>query len=137
MDAFDADVLIYAAAPDHRLGRRVRSLLPEDPLVVGVGSVLLIPEVLSKPLRDGSDDEVDALSAILGRLDLLPVDSATAHLAATLGALYRLKAGDAVHLATAVQAGAERFFTNNRRHFPRTIAEVDVTYPEDLPEPTD
>jgi hypothetical protein len=31
MDAFDADVLIYAAIPGHELGRRVRSLLPEGP----------------------------------------------------------------------------------------------------------
>ena len=28
MDAFDADVLIYAAVPDHHLGRHVRALFP-------------------------------------------------------------------------------------------------------------
>lgn len=30
MDAFDADVLIYAAAPDHPLGRRVHALFPRE-----------------------------------------------------------------------------------------------------------
>ena len=29
MDAFDADVLIYAVTPDHTLGRRVRRLFAE------------------------------------------------------------------------------------------------------------
>lgn len=40
---------------------------------------------------------------------------------------------DAVHLATAVAAGADRFATSNARHFPKTIAEIGVTYPTDLP----
>ena len=38
-------------------------------------------------------------------------------------------------LATAVVGGAEWFLTNNRRDFPQTIAEVNVVYPDDLPEP--
>jgi len=37
-----------------------------------------------------------------------------------------------VHLATAVNVGADRFITNNRRDFPKSIAEIDVTYPADL-----
>jgi predicted nucleic acid-binding protein len=41
---------------------------------------------------------------------------------------------DAVHLATAVNLGADRFITNNKRDFPRTISELQVTYPEDLPD---
>lgn len=134
MDAFDADVLVYAAVPGHRLGRRVRALLPDAPGTAGIGSVLLIPELLSKPLRDGAHAEVEALSALLGRLELHPVDVATAQLAAALSASYRLKASDAVHLATAVQTGADRFLTNNSKDFPRTIVEVDVTYPADLPD---
>lgn len=31
MDAFDADVLIYAAVAGHELGRRVRALFPVQP----------------------------------------------------------------------------------------------------------
>lgn len=140
MDAFDADVLIYAAVPDHPLGRRVRALFPREPVggpgdLAGIGSVLLVPELLAKPVRDGIDDEVSELTALLGRLDLRPTDEATAHLATALGAAYGLRAADAVHLATAVGAGADRFLTNNRADFPKTIAEVDVTYPDDLPDP--
>lgn len=139
MDAFDADVLIYAAVPHHPLGRRVRALFPEDAVaggaVAGTGSVLLIPELLTKPLRDGTEVEIAALSALLVRLDLRPVDEAVAQLAVALGAAYDLRAADAVHLATAVSVGADRFVTNNSSDFPKSITEIDVTYPRDLPDP--
>ena len=136
MDAFDSDVLIYAGG-GHPLGHRVRALFLGDASgeaggTAGVGSVLLLPEVLSKPLRDGSEDEIERLTALLGRIDLRPTDNATAVLATSLSASYGLRAADAVHLATAIGAGADRFITNNRSDFPKTIAEIDVTYPEDL-----
>lgn len=135
MDAFDADVLIYAATPLHEYSHRLRRLLrstTSDDEPVGVGSVLLLPELLSKPIRSGSRIEVEELSILIARLDLRPVDRATALLATQLGADYRLKAADAVHLATAVVAGADRFLTNNRKDFDRSIDEIDVTYPDQL-----
>jgi predicted nucleic acid-binding protein len=140
VNAFDADVLIYAAVPDHELGRRVAALFSTGPLGKddpsdGVGSLLLLPEVLGKPLRDGRTDEVRALVALLARLDLRPLDRATAELATALCRSYRLHAADAAHLATAIAVGADRFVTNNRRDFPPTIEEIQVTYPDDLPEP--
>lgn len=138
MDAFDADVLIYAAIPDHPLGRRVASLFPAEPAEapggwVGVGSLLLLPEVLTKPLKDGDADAVERLSDFLARLDLRPVDRATARLATIFGAQYDLRAPDATHLATAISMGAHRFITNNRRDFGESIKEIDITYPADLP----
>ncbi len=138
MDAFDADVLIYAAVPDHVLGERVVALFSGGPggtddAIAGIGSVLLLPELLTKPLRQQATDELEALGALLGRLELRPVDSATAELATALGSSYNLRAVDAVHLATAVAAGADRFITNNRSDFPRSISEIEVVYPDDLP----
>lgn len=140
MDAFDADVLIYAAVPGHPLGQRVRALFPAEATattgaVAGTGSVLLIPELLTKPMRDGAESEMEALAVLLGRLELRPVDEALAELAAALGAAHGLRAADAVHLATAVAAGADRLITNNSSDFPRTITEVEVTHPDELPEP--
>ncbi len=133
MDAYDADVLIYAAVPGHALGRSVRALLSSgDP--AGIGSVVLVPELLSKPMRDEEYEKLAELGSLLARLELRSVDSATAELAASLGASYRLRAADAIHLATAVVAGADRFITNNKGDFARSIVEVDVTYPEDLSE---
>ena len=134
-DAFDADVIIYAAVPGHPLGNRVstlfRSAVPG--VTAGFGSVLLLPEVLGKPLRDGDINEVRALAGLLARLDLRPVDRATAELATALSSRYRLRAAAATHLATAVGLGADRFITSNQRDFPVTISEIQITYPADLP----
>jgi predicted nucleic acid-binding protein len=138
VDAFDADVLIYAAVAGHELGRRVRALFPPEPVGgtgAGIGSVLLVPELLTKPLHDQAAEEFNDLAALLGRLDLLPTDEATAELATALGATYGLGAVDAVHLATAVGAGADRFLTNNRSDFPKSITEIEVIYPDDLAQP--
>ena len=136
MDAFDADVLIYAAVDNHPLGRRIRALFPTEPgSRAGVGSLLLLPETLAKPMRDGTADELTALAGLLSRLELRVVDAVTAEVATSLAATHRLRAADAVHLATAVVAGADRFVTNNRRDFPTSIVEIDITYPDDLPGP--
>ena len=137
MDAFDADVLIYAAVPGHPLGRRVAALFRSaaPAAMAGIGSVLLLPEVLGKPLRDDATDEIRILAGLLARLDLRPVDRATA-VATALSSRYRLKATDATHLATAVGMGADRFLTNNQRDFPATITEVQVTYPANLADAT-
>jgi predicted nucleic acid-binding protein len=137
--AFDADVLIYAANHTHPLGARVRRLFAAAAEgapageSVGIGSVLLLPELYSKPMRTGNERELAALHDLVTRLDLQPLDSGTALLAAALGATHGLRSADAVHLATAVRSGAEYFLTNNQRDFPRTISEIDVLYPDDLP----
>ena len=116
-------MLIYAAVPGHELGRRVLGILPGAPVTGkgpfgGIGSTLLLPEVLAKPMREGRSEEVAALAAILARLDLRPADEAVARLATGLAASYRLRPMDALHLATAVAGGADRFVTNNRRDLP-------------------
>jgi hypothetical protein len=137
MDAFDSDAIIYAAVPDHPLGRRVLALFRQGGRQpAGAGSVLLLPELLGKPLHDGQTSEVRILAGLLSRIDLRPVDRATADLATALASKYGLRAADATHLATAVGLGAERFITNNQRDFPRGITEVQVTYPGDLSDVT-
>lgn len=141
LHAFDADVLIYASSPQHQLGRRVRPLFvdPSGELSdeqAGVGSVLLEPEVLAKPARLGATAEVMALARLLVRLDLRPVGTSTSRTATALAAKYGLKPIDAVHLATAVEAGADVFVTNNTRDFTAAIEEIEIVTPADLPEPT-
>jgi predicted nucleic acid-binding protein len=89
--------------------------------------------VLAKPIRDGESAALKTLSGLPARLNLCPVDRATARLATVLGARYGLRAADTVHLATAVSMGAGRFITNNMRDFDRHIKEIDITFPADLP----
>lgn len=133
MIAFDADVLIYAPAEGHALGTRVAPLFTGSELA-GVGSVLLLAEVLTKPMRHDPDSaETGALVHLLSRLDLRPLDGPAGRLALALAISYGLRAVDAAHLATAVAAGTDQFLTNNRKDFPRSIPEIDIVYPDDLP----
>jgi predicted nucleic acid-binding protein len=139
MDAFDADALIYAATPGHPLGRRVAALFRQaspgpQGRFIGVGSVLLIPEILAKPLRDGATSAAQSLSSLLSRLDLRPVDRTTAELAAIVAARYKLRCADATHLATAISMGATRFITSNTRDYSPAVTEIDITHPADLPD---
>ena len=133
MDAFDADVLIYLAQ-SHPRTTGLRALIEGVPAgeFLGMGSVMLLPELMTWPVRHGADAEIARLNHLLARLELRPLDVPTADLAVVLGAQYGLRAPDAVHLATAVMAGADRFITGNSKDFPRTVTEIDVVYPEDL-----
>lgn len=130
--AFDAGVLIYAAVHGHALGGRVAAFFADE-TVERVGSVLLLAEVLAKPMRDDpASAEVASLAGLLGRMSLRPLDESTGRLALALAISYRLRAADAAHLATAVAAGADRFVTNNRRDFAQTISEIAVVYPDEI-----
>ncbi len=124
-DAFDSDVLIYAAGL-HPAGPRIRSILFDDS--EHIGSLVLIPETLSKPMRLQDDRELGLVVELLARIDLKPVDLEIATAATEYAAKYGLKAADAIHLATAVVWGAERFHTSNRKDFGPHIDEVDVVW---------
>lgn len=144
MDAFDADVLIYAATmespgstagPNAGLGSGVRALIEQasaDGRPAGVGSLLLITEVLIKPRRMGWREEERALARLLNCLELQPVDQQVIDVATVLGVRYGLRSADAIHLATAVVAGASRFITGNRNDFPQTIEVIEIVYPDEL-----
>lgn len=133
--AFDADVLIYAGTSGHPLGTRVAALF-RDESVGKSGSVLLLTEVLAKPMRENpASAEVASLVGLLSRMDLHPLDEPTGRLALALAISYRLRAADATHLATAIMAGADQFMTNNRKDFPQAVTEISVVYPDELPTP--
>ena len=66
-------------SPDHALGRAVAAHFPDDEgdrtdPVARAGSVLLVPEPLSKPIREQRIAELERLERLLGRLELLDVD---------------------------------------------------------------
>lgn len=126
INAFDSDVLIYAAVSDPR-GRRVQQLIDESD--GPIGSLILVPEVLAKPTRLQRFSEVRLLTGLLYQLRLQPVDEPVADAAAAFAAEYSLRAADAIHLATAVVHGASRFQTNNRKDFGPHIEEIEVVWP--------
>ncbi len=124
-DAFDTDVLIYASSGHHD-APRLRSIIfgPGE----NIGSLVLMPEALAKPMRLDDRNELDLLTELLDRIDLKPVDLEIATAATEYAAKYRLRAADAIHLATAVVWGAERFHTNNRKDFGPHIDEVEIVW---------
>ena len=124
-DAFDADVLIFASKGDAR-GTKAESALRGAE--ASIGSLLLLAETLVKPGRTGDDAELDELARLLVHIDLKPVDEEIATAAVSLGVKYALRAADAVHLATAVVWGAERFHTNNRSDFGRVVDEIEIVF---------
>jgi len=135
MFAFDSDALVYATQAGNPLGDLVAELFEVDAEItpiVGIGSVVLIPETLIYPTRHGAVSEVTRLLSFYRRLDLIPVSEPIASRAVALGAKYGLKAMDAIHLATAITTGASAFLTNNKKDFPRTITEITIKYPSDL-----
>ena len=125
IEAFDADVLIYAASGHPDAPRLLSILFGKSELI---GSLVLYPETLAKPFRLADATELAAINKLLVRLDLKPVDFEVATAATEYAAKYRLRAADAIHLATAVVWGAERFHTNNRKDFGPHIDEVEIVW---------
>ena len=81
-----------------------------------VTSTVTLIEVLVRPLRHGDARLAQQYREILFNvtgLDTVPVSVAVAEEAARLRATYSLRAPDAVQLATAINAGAAAFLTND------------------------
>lgn len=70
-----------------------------------------------KPIREDRLDELDQLARLLSCIELLGVDQDITDLAGSVGAELGLKAPDAIHLGTAMYAGAVQFLTDNSRDF--------------------
>jgi predicted nucleic acid-binding protein len=132
VDAVDSDVVIFAAKRDPR-GAVVERLVRADAASGDVvGSVVLVSEVFATPVGIIDETEFERLITIIATLHLKDVDYEIADLAGTLRTKYRLKTPDALHLATAVLWGADRFHTNNRTDFGQGVDEIEIVFP-DLP----
>jgi predicted nucleic acid-binding protein len=129
VDAFDSDVLIYAAQRDPRGEVAARLVDAGARSEQVIGSVVLVSEVFAAPVGEIHEAERQRLINIIAALDLKDVDYEVADIAVTLRAKYRLKTPDALHLATAVLWGADRFHTNNRKDFGQQIDEIEIVFP--------
>ncbi len=131
MDAFDADIVIYASKGDPRGDYLLAAidLSASDASRTPIGSTLLATETLVPGVDDANRPRVEA---ILGRMTLIPLDLRTARIAGVLRSLYRLRSSDAAHLATAIAVGADRFITGNRRDF-QHVREIEIVTPDVRP----
>lgn len=80
-------------------------------------SVFAVGEVLTGPAKAGKPDMVNQLLEEFQnpRIELMGYTLATAKRYAEIRGAYRVTPADAIHLATAAEAGASLFLTHDRR----------------------
>jgi len=132
--ALDSNVLIYLLEAQGPLAEAAATLVDSiesgdrDGVLAAIGLI----EVLVGPAKAG-DAQVFELTAELirdSRLRVVPLDAETAEDAAWIRGSLGIGIEDAAHLATARNAGATAFITNDRRI--RSIPRLDVVYLGDL-----
>ena len=131
----DTSPFIYFT--EHRAGYvdKVRTIFRHvfEGQIVVVASTIILTETLAKPLQNQADDLVAAYQALFENtqgISLCPVDQAIAVRAAHLCAQYNIKTPDALHLATAIEAGCQAFLTNDLDL--RRVEEIRILALDDL-----
>jgi uncharacterized protein len=96
--------------------------------------VITLAEVLALPMAVGRHDLVRAYRAIITATEdvqVIPITTATAELAASLRSRLRIALPDALHVAAALEASADVFVTNDRR-LARVSSVIDVVVLSDV-----
>jgi predicted nucleic acid-binding protein len=115
----DTPAFIYELEGNPAYARTVRPFFAGLELgsIRGVTSVVTLMELIVRPLQLHAPDVADSLEALLlayPNLSVLDVTRSIVRRAAGLRARHRLRAMDSVQVATALQAGAVAFLTNDR-----------------------
>ena len=81
-----------------------------------ISSELMLMETLVLPLRNDDSFLVDAYEQLLlsEAMQLIPINQSILRQAANLRATTSLKTPDAIHAATALSVGCDRFITNDK-----------------------
>lgn len=114
----DASTIIYFVEGARSVRMRIASLLAgaeRDPAGVLITSHLARLECRVKPLRDGNTELLGTYEAFFTRARLVVTDVTVDVLerAAELRARHGFKTPDAIHLASAIEAGADAFLTGD------------------------
>jgi predicted nucleic acid-binding protein len=133
--AFDANVFVYLFESTGNLATAAIAVVNAVSArrLTGVVSSVTAAEVIVRPVRIGDETMgeryADAIRSIENR-HMVPVTLEIAVEAGFVGGRTSLTLADAVHLATARQAGATAFVTNDRRL--RSIPKLEVVQLADL-----
>ncbi len=135
MIALDTAPIIYYLEANPEFGPIIRPVL--DAVIGGeiqaVVSSLIVTELLVHPLRENNTELLARYEELLEgtpSLTVLDLTTTIAKTAAVLRAAYNLKTPDAIHLATALEAGVEVFITNDAAL--KRVLEVKVLTVQDL-----
>lgn len=114
---WDSMLFIYLLEANPVFGPRVRRILNQ---IVGKGqtlstSVFTIGEILTGPRRRGSHSGVESVKKYLlsGAIEILAFNEAAADRYSVIRGATRVSQADAIHLASAAEAGVDVFFTND------------------------
>lgn len=118
--ALDASLFIYLVEKHPVFHAKVAPIFAalDAGEVRGVTSTLTLLEVLVKPFESGATALIDTFRIAIMRsphLQVVPVETPIAELAAMIRAERKYRTPDAIHLATAQHAGADAFVTNDAR----------------------
>ena len=128
--ALDSNIFIRALDDLGALGDQSRVLLEnlkqsQQSICI---SVMVLEEFFVKVYKQKRVEDLDSILDFItlgGLIKLVDVNKDIALLAAKIRAEYKVKAPDAIHLASAIHAGAKRFVTTDRR-IPSNIKSLKV-----------
>ncbi len=129
--ALDTNIFVYAYERSDESGERARTLLkkiiqPKSKIFL---SVLVFEEFLVKIYKKGLQKKLNQYESFLtggGIFTVLDVNRQIARVAAKLRATYpSLRAPDAIHLASAIEAGVKVFITTDRK-LPRKVGRLTI-----------
>ena len=114
---WDSMLFIYMLEGNPAFGPKARNILNQ---IVSRGytlstGVFSIGEILTGPRRRGSISGAEAVKKYLlsGAVEILPFTETTADRYSLIRGANRVTQADAIHLATASEAGVDVFFTND------------------------
>jgi len=115
----DSMVFIYLLEENVEYLGKVQSILRsvQGGEYRGILSVIGMIEIMSGPKRKGRFDLAGRYKDVLQNfphLSIVGISEQVVDISSTLIAQHHLDAPDAIHLATAIDAGAERFITNDK-----------------------
>ncbi|GAB4516736.1 MAG: hypothetical protein OHK0046_22570 [Anaerolineae bacterium] len=127
--------LIYFVEENPQYVEKMEAVLKyiEQQEINAFSSVIILPEVLKRPLQEQRHDLAREYRKILidsQQFQLLPVTLSIAEQSAALRARYNLRTPDALHVATALNAGCDAFLTNDGGI--RRVTELQILMLDDL-----
>lgn len=130
MIALDSNIFIRALDDPGPLGEKSRTFLKDlkETTPTVFISVMILAEFFVKVYKTGREKNLDSILDFItlgGLAQIVDVNKQIALLAAKIRAEYNIKAPDALHLASAIEAGAKTFITTDRR-LPKKIGKLTI-----------